>query len=142
MSEGKVIPFEPQHLVGFDDIEGRLSTTDALREGEIHKKCGPSASFVHNGVIVLCGGIHIYWKGTGESWMCLRKGYVGPLVLKTAKLWLDEMIELHAIDRVAAILPIGEKWSRTETFLGFTYECTMRKYGPNGADKALWARVR
>ena len=141
MSESRVIEFLPEHLLGFDDIEGRLVTTDAVKEGEFHKRAGPCASFSIDGKIVLCGGIHLMWAGVGESWMCLRKGCVGPEVMLVARTWLDATIAKHKLRRVAAVIPIGTKWARTERFLRFGYEGTMRKFAPDGSDRAIWARV-
>jgi hypothetical protein len=136
------IEFLPEHLIGFDDIEGRLCKVDVLHEGAFHKRMGPSVSFKIDGVIVGCGGIHLHWKGAGESWMCLRASTMGPSVLKFARDWLNRTIEKYAFDRVQAIIPIGNQWARTEKFLGFSLETYLRKYGPNGKDMALWARVR
>ena len=136
------IEFLPEHLIGFDDVEARLNTVDAVREGNVHKRLGPTASFIRNDVVVICGGIHTFWPGMGESWMCVRFSTVGPSVMRAAKEWLDRTIETYKYDRVQAILPVGDKWARTEKYLGFTLECYLPKYGPNGADKTMWSRVK
>jgi hypothetical protein len=141
VSESRVIEFLPEHLLGFDDIEGRLDKVNRLEIGEFHKKAGPSASFEVDGKIVMCGGLHLLWEGVGESWMVLREGCIGPNVMLAARTWLDATIVKHKLIRVAAVIPVGAKWARTERFLRFGYEGTMRKFGPGGVDKALWARV-
>ena len=141
MSENRVIEFLPEHLLGFDDIEGRLAYIDRIKTGELHKQLGPCASFEIDGKIVMCGGLHLLWEGVGESWMVLREGSIGPTVLLAARTWLDATIVKHKLIRVAAIIPVGAKWARTERFLRFGYEGTMRKFAPGGVDKALWARV-
>jgi hypothetical protein len=138
----EIICFLPEHLVGFEDIEGRLTLENAMREGEIHQKCGPCASIVSDGKIVACGGVHIYWQGMGEAWVSLRTGCASPRVLYTARAWLDAIIEKFCLERVQAFCLIGTKWARTLKFFRFGQEAYLPKYGPNGVDKTLWSRFR
>jgi hypothetical protein len=140
MSE--IIAFLPEHLVGFADIEGRLTLENAMREGEIHQKFGTCASIVSEGKIVACGGIHVYWKGMGEAWVSLRKDCASHHVLFATRMWLDSIIEKYCLDRVQAFSLIGEKWARTLKFFRFGLEAYLPKYGPDGVDKALWTRFR
>ena len=137
-----VIDFLPEHLIGFEDIEGGLRYFNQEKSGEIHKKLGPCASVMTNGKIVCCLGIHLYWVGTGESWLSLRQGCSGPHVFKAALRWLEDTIEKYALDRVSGLTLCEGKFERTAKFFGFRYECHMRKYGPNGVDRILWARIR
>ena len=141
MSENRVIEFLPEHLLMFDDIEGRLATTDVVKEGVIHKKLGPTYSYSIDGKIVFCGGIHLAWPGIGESWVCLRRGCMGPHVLKVIRDLLEKTIEENNLIRVQAVIPVGQPWTRFERFLGFSYEGTMRKFAQDGSDRAMWARI-
>jgi len=141
VSANRIIEFSPEHLLDFEDIEGRLDD-NAEREGIAHKQLGPCASFTVDGKVVMCGGIHVFWRGMGEAWMSLRKGCIGPSVLFVAREWLNTCIGLNHLDRVQAITHVGGKWARTMEFLGFSFEAEFRKFGPNGVDKVMWARVQ
>ena len=141
MNESKIIEFLPEHLLMFDDIEGRLDKVDRLKTGELHKQLGPSYSLDVDGKIVWCGGIHLLWPGVGESWVCIRAGCEGPHAVKMIRDMLEREIRKNHLVRVQAIIPVGQKWARIERFLGFSYEGTMRKFAPGGVDKAMWARV-
>lgn len=143
VSECSVIDFDPEHLIGFDDMEEKYTKrVDVVKIGEFHKKQGPSYSYEVNGIIVMCGGIHRYWEGMGEAWMCIRNNYAGPSVLKVARDHLTFMINKNNFNRVQAITIPGGKWARTMKFLGFNLETYMRKFGPEGIDKALWSRIK
>ena len=138
----EIVEFLPEHLLAMDAIYEFQNNEKAEATGKILKAGGPCATLFHDGKIAVCGGIRVLWKGTGESWMFLSRTNCGPSVMKTAREWLDRTIEDNSIDRVNAIIPAGEKWARTERFLGFSFEAMMRKFGPNGLDKALYARIR
>jgi hypothetical protein len=134
------IPFEPEHLALIDDVEGKLEM-DYQRAGLIHKKSGPSASIVDGEEIIACGGIHTLFKGTGEAWLTLSKSHRTPSVLKL----LRETFEGWLVDycRVQAVTTTG--WAdgeRTLEFFGFHREAILEKFGPNGIDKSLYARIQ
>ena len=134
--------FLPEHFLAMDAIYEFQNNEAAIHTGEILKKGGPSASLFHDGVLAVCGGIRVLWKGNGESWMFLSKANHGPSVLRDARDWFNAAIEKESLDRVIAIIPVGDKWARTEKFLGFSFETYLLKFGPNGLDKALYSRVR
>jgi hypothetical protein len=134
------IPFEPEHLLLIDDVEGKLDM-DYARAGLIHKNAGPSASIVEGEEIIVCGGIHTLWKGSGEAWMALSKGHRTPSVLKFLREifegWLGDYTRVQAL--TVAGWPEGE---RTLEFLGFHREAILEKFGPGGIDKSLYARIQ
>jgi hypothetical protein len=138
----EIVEFLPEHLLAMDAIYAFQNNEAAVHTGNVLKAGGPSASLFHDGVLAACGGIRVLWKGTGESWLFLSKAIHGPSVLRDARAWFDAAIEKEGFDRVSAIIPVGEKWARTEKFLGFSFETYLRKFGPNGLDKALYSRIR
>lgn len=133
------IPFEPEHLILIDDVEGKMDM-DYQRAGLIHKNAGPSASIVEDEEILVCGGIHTLWPGTGEAWMALSKMHRTPSVLK----FLREIFEgwIGGYTRIQAVTTSGwAEGERTLEFLGFHFEAVLEKYGPGGVDKSLYARI-
>jgi hypothetical protein len=138
----EIVEFLPEHLIAIDPIYPFQNNEAAIHTGKILKEGGPSASLFHDGVLAICAGIRILWKGNGESWMFLSKSNHGPSVLRELRNYLNELIEKEGLDRVTAIIPIGDKWARTERFLGFSLETYLRKFGPNGVDKVLYSRIR
>jgi len=141
MNEAKYVEFLPEHLWDFDDVEGRLINGNVKREGEIHKKAGPSCSIEYDGRIILCGGIHRYWEGTGEAWVAIRKGCAGPASLLMARKWLLAAAQANKFHRLQAFTKLAPVYSRTMRFFGFHHEATCIAYGPNGETKELWARL-
>jgi len=138
----KLIEFMPEHLLLIDPVYGFQNNEKALHAGGILKKGGPCTTLIYNRQVAVCGGLRILWPGNAESWMYLSKTNNGPHVLKIIRDWLNETIEKNKLDRVTAIIPVGDMWDHTERFLGFTQETILRKFGPNGIDKALYSRIR
>jgi hypothetical protein len=138
----KLVDFEPQHLLMLKDIEGRLGE-GAEKEGEIHKRRGPCSTILIDDEIAACGGIHMFWKGTGEAWMAISRRHIGGHLFKSIRNILDYWIACGPIDRVQAVTTTGwAEGERTMKFLGFEFEAVLHKFGPNGADKSLYARIR
>ena len=136
----EIVEFLPEHLASIVDIEGRLGE-QALREGAIHKKVGPTATILRDGKIAACGGIHRFWPGTGEGWMSVSAEYVSASLLRAIRKCFDKWMENYT--RVQAITVTGWKeGERTMRFLGFEFEAVLRKMGPNGIDKSLYSRIR
>lgn len=136
----EIVIFEPEHLVSLVDIEGILGDR-AFKQGESHKRSGPTATILVDGKVAACGGIHRFWAGTGEGWMSVSAEYVSASLLRAIRKCFDKWMEDYT--RVQAITVTGWKeGERTMKFLGFTFEAVLRKMGPNGIDKSLYSRIR
>jgi hypothetical protein len=110
---------------------------------EIYASLGPAATLWHDGKIIMCGGIACgAWKGLGDIWL-IPSGFVNqcPLgVFKTAKRYIDDVIETLDLHRVQATIAESEvKWIEK---LGFVREGVMRKFSRNKEDRYLYARVK
>lgn len=94
-----------------------------------------------NGVILGCGGIVRFWGSAGEAWTLLSR-HAAANMLTVTKV-VKRILADAPFDRVQMTTDVGfeeaERWAR---MLGFEYEGTMRKYGHDGRDMKLWARVR
>lgn len=142
MTRVEVIPFEPEHLTMIDFPVENAAEMDPLTLGKAHKAMGPCASLAIAGHVYASGGLTIHWKGTAEMWATIGKER--PLsVLGAMKRQVNAWVEEYGLDRVQAITdPEWKGGCRFLEWLGFTMECRLRKMGPNGVDKALYARVR
>ena len=137
----EIVSFEPEHLASLVTIEpGERGSS--LEAGRIHKQRDRHcATILVDNEVAACGGIHQFWKGTGEAWMMISPKYVSASLFRVIRRCFDVWMEEYT--RVQAITNTG--WSegeRTMKFLGFGFEAILRKMGPNGIDKSLYARIR
>jgi hypothetical protein len=99
-------------------------------------------SIEQDGQIVVSGGITTYWPGRAEAWIfykhSCRFNFVP--VFRLVKNWLNA----QDIKRIEASVSTSEKYGRRSVELfGFKLEAPlMKSYLPDGADAALYARVR
>ena len=144
MSEclSRVIDFEPEHLVGLDDAEGVLGG-DALVIGRKHKSLGPCATLLVGDSVAACGGFHRVRPGIVDVWASISKSYVGPSVFRTLRNMISYWMETYSFIRLQSC--VKAEWiegKRTMQFLGFQEEGVLRKFGPNGEDVRIFARIR
>lgn len=110
-----------------------------------HKLLGPAATVVDpEGRIVFCCGLHVMWKGTAILWSVFS-----PLARKYVHTWrvvqrlLDYCQDEAGFTRIQC--DVDPRWADAVRFLlklGFVCEGVMRRFGPGGIDKALYAKVR
>lgn len=111
---------------------------------QYHKAVGYSFTVVDpQDALVFCAGVHHIWDGLGEVWGVfspLARRY--PHTLRCASRLLDMVILDGDYQRVqCAVNPAWPEAVRFIEHLGFSRECIMEKYGPNGVDHALYARI-
>lgn len=97
------------------------------------------------GKLISCGGVVILWPGVGEVWCMVtplvdryRKGFVETInhlivgTQETFRLW-----------RVEALVSVTNMRSvKMLHRIGFTIEGIKRKYGPDGVDYLIMARMK
>lgn len=120
-------------------IEGSLGNYCAF------ENMGPAYTARHSGKIIFCGGIRLMWEGVGEVWS------IGDKVLarryaKEVYLWQDELLKQEVKNRRFHRLQahVVKKWKSACNFmerLGFAPEAVLYKYGPDGSDYVLYARI-
>ena len=115
---------------------------DLLKVARVHIAKGPCATIERDGKILACGGIWIRWKGCAEAWVRFTLP-TGPHVAQGVASILRGWIESEGLVRVDAHTLVD--WEQGRNFLewmGMHFECVMRKFGPNGEDRALYAWIR
>ena len=113
--------------------------------GEYHKTHGPAATVTdQEDQVVFCFGIHHKWAGCGEVWAIyspLAKKYAN--TLRVTKMLLGCLDRQFGYYRFQAA--IDARFPETVRFiehLGFRQEGVMRRYGPHGEDRILYALVK
>jgi hypothetical protein len=145
-----LIPYKKEHgrfilANNFRDTEEwmtRNKYADAFLEGWEQVEC--SYTIIVDEKIVACAGVYVTILGTGEAWTLFSNDlYKYPKsIYKAIKEGLERVIEEKKLRRVQA--QVGFDNSTAQSFikhLGFTYEGTMRKAGPNGENMLLYARI-
>lgn len=111
---------------------------------QIKETVGPAVTVVDpQDRIVFCCGIHNMWTGVGEIWAVFS-----PLAKKYPHTWIvaKELLEINFKDYVrlqAALDPEDCPESiRFDERLGFKPEGTLKRYGPHGEDRVMYALVK
>jgi RimJ/RimL family protein N-acetyltransferase len=132
--------------IGLSRVEEVNQIGQPIEEwGEYHKTNGIAATVVDpEGQIVFCLGVHHRWSGFGELWAIyspLAKKYANTLkVTKMLLRCLDHQFGYHRLQ--AAIDPRFPETVRFIEHLGLKREFLMRRYGPHGEDRVLYALVK
>lgn len=136
-----VVPFHADHLYSLRLQDQQLTELCYLERPMLEALQGP-LSFT--GLVdhrpIACAGITPEAFGSGVMWAFLGVD-AGPYMLRLTRCG-RRMLELAALRRVTANTPCdfgpGCRWL---ALLGFQVEGAMRKYGPDGRDHFLYARV-
>jgi len=146
MTDFRVESFLPQHAydMELEDKERWMSANGFDQFVVSHYMTGPAWTLFKNDRIVTCGGISIYWQGVGEAWVLTSPLFYENrfTVHRLTRAHLAQVSLLYKLHRVQAVAdpndPKAVQWLET---LGFTFEGLMRKYGPDGRDYKLYARL-
>lgn len=106
---------------------------------------GPAYTGRFEGKVIFCAGIRLMWKGVGEVWS-LGDKYLAKKFAKEMFTWQNEIIKaeinLRHFHRLQA--HVLKKWRGACKYmerLNFEPEALLRKYGPDGSDYILYARI-
>lgn len=144
----KVVDFVPEHA---DDLWERNSTLATADRGFMTKDNvkamalkGHAFSLLTNGHLVFSAGIFPIWDGMGEAWVVpsdLIRQYKREFV-RYVRGYMDQLAKENSYHRIQATarsdFPQGQRFLE---FLGFTREGLMHRYGPDGSDHYLYARL-
>lgn len=132
-------PFEMIHLEGME--------TDAdLKVLEHYIKKGPAVTIFVDGEPICAGGVaFIHGTKMGESW-----GFVGKNIAKHKKAvlilsrkFLDDVFDEYEMRRLQSTCRADiETHIRYLEYMGFEREGLLRRFGRNGEDYIMYARVR
>jgi len=117
----------------------RMKKWAAIYEGE-----SESYTIFFEDKVISCGGVRILWAGTGEAWIMLSqetKKYCR--VHAMTKSVFEAIIEKHNLDRVHAFVRADKpEFLRYVEYMGFEREGLCKKFGPDGHDSYIYARVK
>ena len=136
-------PLRAEHVVGLDglqDVGGFVSQVVTPELAVDLEECGGWAAV--DGDPIAIGGIFKLRPGCGHAWTWLTRRWRRHARVITERVALElELTDMHRVEAaVRCDYAAGHRWA---TRLGFELEApVMRKWGPDGADYALYARVR
>ncbi len=143
-----VTGFEPWHLKALNlRHRDSVALSHVDREADMRNKGmqkGTAFTGFSEGEIIGCAGIIPVWPGVGHAWVTMGANYKKHRIWvhKNVMSFMDKIIEGMELHRVQAnvvceFIP-GVQWLER---MGFKLEGKMYKYGPDGADHYLYARI-
>lgn len=137
------VPMKAEHLVLIGHLVANQSFIDITPDLAVEMEAlGGTTALDDDGTVLGIAGIIPTWHGSGHAWAWLTRGW-----RKHARAITEEVkraVDECEMDRVEMAVKVGFKpgfnWARR---LGFELETPCaRKWGPDGLDYALFARVR
>ncbi len=139
----KVIAALPEHCDSLT-LSEIFEHKDALMYGKLAIMDGSPAFTIlsDDKIIGIIGGSY-FFPGVAEVYALLSNDIKGNFSFhKAVKTIVDGAFEAFKVHRLQMVVRadflVGQKWAES---LGFEAECVMKKYGPNGDDYVLFARV-
>jgi len=142
--------YKPEDFLAIEPLDSEKKNRegqDVAKWAELHGKAGPAMTCVDlQGEIVFCCGVHDFWPGVGEVWASfspLARRY--PHTLQAIKWVLHELcFKKFNYRRIQAVVGLDDNAAIRfdEKHLGFKKEGIMRRYGPHGEDRILYALLR
>jgi hypothetical protein len=136
-----IAPFEPHHLLELELQPGQRVDAATVNHAETLAQSLVSGSVFHAGKLAACGGVFELWRGRAMAWAALSAD-AGPALVEITRHVLRGLnaspfrrVELYARLDFAPSM----RWAK---LLGFQFESIMRAGAPDGADLAVYARVR
>lgn len=141
----KIVPFEIEHFDMMEIDENSHLRREFRQIYEDYPNRGPAFTLLgKNDQPLACGGIFIQRHGVGEIWMLTSRELINnPVSAVKAGRYVMERADRMNLHRVQATVFINDNRGRryVEAF-GFVFEGLLRKYGPDGSDYLLYARVK
>lgn len=137
----EIVALNPEHLDKL--LQG--AKPDVLVEQSKRSYFSPGSTslcLTVNGEPVFAGGIvNIHWH-RGEAWLLPTHFFRNNLLtcIRAMKDELPLLVSIGEFQRVQATCPCGAS-ERLFQSLGFKYEGTMKKFGPNGETCSMYARI-
>lgn len=139
-----IVPMTAEHLAAIE-LQPAQAAAQAFLSDESYVAALSTAGHAYallgpSGEVLACAGIIPMWHGRAIAWALVGAAAGHRMVeLHRAAMRAFDMHPVRRLETtVAAGFEQGHRWAR---LLGFTRECTMRAYAPDGSDCDLYARV-
>ncbi len=143
MHNYRIEPFQSAHadkIISIGEFENSSVDypTDALETKD-------AWTGFHNDQPIVCGGINPIWEGVADVWIIMKKGSNKHkfFMLKNIKEKFEETITKRNYHRVQAVVRSdfthGLRFAKR---FNMTSEGVMKKYGPDGKDYIMVARIK
>ena len=128
-------PFERAYYKNLPDYQDRL---------KMYAQCGQSLTAICDGEIACCFGAIPIWPGVAEAWLLTSYMVDTRAVSLTrgAIRYFNNICSEMSLHRLQITVDcandVAIRWAKA---LNFTQEGVMRKYGPDGSDHIMFARI-
>lgn len=143
-----VLRYRPEHALAIETIPNEPGIRSHPRFAQwaaTHGGYGPGYTFMHQGRIIACAGVTLYWPGVGEVWATFSEWlheYQKEVVILTGRV-LDDLQAAGCLWRMQCVVAAdNEVGRRYVEHFGFESEGVMRRYDPLGRDAVMYARIR
>lgn len=140
----KIVPTTIEHFLQLKR-QNVFDTIDIQETGSAILSVGVSFTILNaDGIPLGCGGVIPRWAGVGEVWIAISEELKKhPLVLVRETLrCIDAIVRYGGFRRLQLTIrsenELLKKWAAS---LGFTSEGRMLRYGIDGSDHDLFARI-
>lgn len=151
MRKSEVVPFKAEHLdqIVLSDVQAYYR--DIIKKDPAYPKKLEEMGLAYTGIceegIVGISGIIVLNETTAEAWALMSQLFKRPrysyFATKAIRQFCEDQFKNTSIQRIQMNVQLdfepGHRWARA---LGFQVEGIMRKYGLNGKDHVLYARVK
>ncbi|HEV2746412.1 MAG TPA: GNAT family protein [Allosphingosinicella sp.] len=134
-------PFAPHHLAGLT-LQTAQRPELAGRAAGAGAELGPAFTALRDGVVLGCAGLAESHAGHATAWALFAEGHG---VATWAALTAAIRRVLDAADYRRVDMLVRDRFERAHEFarrLGFEQEGVLRRYGADGSDYAVYARIR
>jgi hypothetical protein len=104
-----------------------------------------TAAWIDGGTVVAAGCLILHWPGRAEACAVVNRRATTRQVVqatRAARRWIEARQRAPALRRVEVFMPHRSPWRVTfMRALGFRREARLRRWGPDGADYDLYAKV-
>jgi RimJ/RimL family protein N-acetyltransferase len=128
----------------FDTAQGAYAYGAGLLERAVHLSDGNVCAWtaIHDdGRILGTGGIVYFTGHSGEAWLHLSRDF--PKYARHIIPKIKEQVDAVDLPRIQALTDVGfRRAERFIKYLGFEYEATLEKYGPDQVDQKMWKIIK
>lgn len=140
----KAITFKPGHLDFLEPHPLFAGEQDLLeRTVNVAQSSVNSLTLLWEGKVLAVVGFQSWWRGVAEFWS-VSSHYINKCP-KSYISFLNKLIEIQmkAFNLTRAQIGLSHNFqdrAKWANLLGFEYEATLKKYGPDGSDQDIYVR--